>query len=257
MENHTVHWAAEITMNLAYEVGGPIAVGLAVLGHQVADVDLLRLGGANRGGDSLDEQVGQDAGVQVARTDHDHIGALDGADRLLAWNGVAFQIDAPDGRQRYAGMVAAGVNIRLATDLVAIRQFGAQGDTRKRDRPDAASGIEQRLRIFDGVQQIALVDALQGGDDEVAQIVPADTRRLLLSIALGVDGGHRAAVDLVRPVRKGALREAEVEDIAPQPAIARESDKRLAQIAQRQHAKLVHQPARTSPAISHRDNRAD
>ncbi len=57
-------------------------VRLAVLGGDVADVDLRRLRDRQRLADAIDQQVGQDAGQQAAGPDDDDVGLEDGADRL-------------------------------------------------------------------------------------------------------------------------------------------------------------------------------
>src|SRR3989337_2140306 len=59
-----------------------VAVGFARLGGDIAYVDFERPTGADGGRDFRDEQVGQDAGIQTARADDDHVGVQNGVNRL-------------------------------------------------------------------------------------------------------------------------------------------------------------------------------
>jgi len=73
---------AEVFLDGADVVGGGVAIGLAGLGDDVADVDHPRVGAADRARDAAHEQVGDDAGVQTARPDDDGVGLCDFLKRL-------------------------------------------------------------------------------------------------------------------------------------------------------------------------------
>ena len=90
---------AEVSLDGAHVIGGGVAVGLAGLRDDVADVDHPRVGAADRARDAADEQVGDDAGVQAARPDDDGVRLGDLLDRLLGGGGVfGLEIDVLDGR---------------------------------------------------------------------------------------------------------------------------------------------------------------
>src|SRR5438270_128558 len=73
-ERGRLRWPpARVALDLAHEVRGRKAIGLAVLGHDVADIDDLPLAGSQCLGDAVDEQAGNHAGVQVAGTNEDGI----------------------------------------------------------------------------------------------------------------------------------------------------------------------------------------
>lgn len=63
-------------------VADGIALGLPLLGHDVADIDLQGVGLPDRLHDAIHQQIGDDAGVQAAGPQDDHIRVGDGGDRL-------------------------------------------------------------------------------------------------------------------------------------------------------------------------------
>ena len=63
-------------------LGGGEAEALVGLGHEIADEDAQAAGVGERGGDSLDEQIGDERGVERAGADGDEVGALDGVQGL-------------------------------------------------------------------------------------------------------------------------------------------------------------------------------
>src|SRR5690242_4092235 len=123
----------------------------------------------------------------------------------------------------------ARINIRLATDLRLIVEFGAERRVIQRDRQHIARSGQQPLRVADRPEEIAAVDLLERGDDQVSQAVAGDARRRRHSLQLIFQ-----AV-LTTPQRPGdalwlrdwlaslrlavAWLEAEGEDIAPERPI--------------------------------------
>ena len=65
-----------------YVVRGGHALGLPVLGHDVADVRSQRVGGTHRVGNAVHQQVGDDAGVKAAGAQEDQLRLPDGPHRL-------------------------------------------------------------------------------------------------------------------------------------------------------------------------------
>ena len=63
-------------------VGYGVALRLPLLGHDVADIDLQGVGLPDRLHDAIHQQIGDDAGVQAAGPQDDHIRVGDGGDRL-------------------------------------------------------------------------------------------------------------------------------------------------------------------------------
>ena len=63
-------------------VGGGVALGLAVLRHNVADVKLLRVRRADRVGHAVDEQVRDHARIKASRAEQDEVGLRNSAERV-------------------------------------------------------------------------------------------------------------------------------------------------------------------------------
>src|SRR5688572_29946477 len=58
--------AAQVAVDLTHEVTRRKAIRLPVLSHDVTDVDDLTLTGANRLSDTIDEEAGDEAGIEIA-----------------------------------------------------------------------------------------------------------------------------------------------------------------------------------------------
>ena len=59
-------------------VGHRVALGFAILGHDVADIDLQGVGLPDRLHDAIHQQIGDDAGVQAAGPQDDHVRVRNG-----------------------------------------------------------------------------------------------------------------------------------------------------------------------------------
>ena len=55
-------------------VGGGVALGLAVLRHDVADVKLLRVGCADGVGHAVDKQIRDHACIEASRAEQNEVG---------------------------------------------------------------------------------------------------------------------------------------------------------------------------------------
>ena len=115
----------DVLLNSAQVIGEGVAGGFAGLGHEIGDVDARRLGLGNGAGDFRNQQIGQDAGVERARTEKDEVGVLDGFDHgrkraHLCWRKFQFF----DGR-------AAGGDARFAVDDAAVLEGGDEMNVRK------------------------------------------------------------------------------------------------------------------------------
>src|SRR5437879_3979479 len=120
MQHDPIHTAAQVLMHLAHEGRGGEAIRLAVLGHQVTDVDLLRLRLADGLGDAIYEQVRHDTRIEITRADDDRVGAPDRANGLRAGPGGRLCEQAANGGERLRVMLSARVDISLAADDLAV-----------------------------------------------------------------------------------------------------------------------------------------
>ena len=63
-------------------IGGGVALGLAALRHNIADVKLLRVRRADRVGHAVDEQVRDHARIKASRAEQDEVGLRNSAERV-------------------------------------------------------------------------------------------------------------------------------------------------------------------------------
>ncbi len=116
MQDHTIQPTIKIALHLTHEIRGAKSIGLPMLGHQIADINDLRLGRADGLGHAIHQQIGQDAGIEIARAKHDHIGPADDVNRLITWLGRFLKKDATNRRQVAKILHPTCIDIRLATD---------------------------------------------------------------------------------------------------------------------------------------------
>ena len=138
---------------------------LAALGHDVAYIDDLGTGAAYRLADLADQQVGQDAGVQTARSQHHQVGRHDGLHHLR--RGRAGRRTIHGGERDARNALALAGDLRLAGGAGAIGKLGMQHQRlgcRRQDLPlhlHPARQQGQRLRdrpphlLKPGNQQVA------------------------------------------------------------------------------------------------------
>ena len=168
--------------------------------------------------------------VEITGAKHNGIRPADDVDRLLAGPRRLLEEDAANRGQRLGMIFATRVNIRLAADLRHVIEFGAERRVIHRDRKHIARRAQQSLRVADRPEQIAAVDLLERGDNQVAQAMAGDACRrrhplqLLLKAVLAASQRPRNALWLRRWLARLRLAmaglEAEGEDIAPERAIA-------------------------------------
>ena len=120
--------AADVLLDGVDVLGKAEAVGLAGLGGDVADVRLDSRRGGERAADAFDEQVGEDAGIEAAGPQNDHVCVQDGAYGLGMGGGVLrLEEDLLDTALRLR--VA---NAGLTRDGLCIIRLGAEGDVGQR-----------------------------------------------------------------------------------------------------------------------------
>ena len=151
-------------------VDGPDVVGYGViirfpgLGHDVADIDLRRLAGA----DGLDDigyaEIGHDARIEAARSEDDGVGFPDGVDGRLDGPGV-FR------RRKDALDLAVGMgNLRFPFDDAAVGHFSIKAELFRRRRDDLAADAQDLAGRVHGFFDVAQ-DFDEGGDEQVAEAV--------------------------------------------------------------------------------------
>lgn len=145
-------------------LGGGEAEALVGLGHEVADEDAGAFGFAEGFGDAIDEEVGDERGIEGAGADGDEVGAGDGFEGLGSGLGVWGIEDELD------DAALAGAYAGFATDEGAVVHAGDEGGVGGGDGVDAATGGEDFGGELDGLAEVA-GDFGECGDEEVAEVV--------------------------------------------------------------------------------------
>src|SRR5688572_23823295 len=209
---------ADVALDTRDEVVDREAVGVAFLGHQIAVVDHLPLGPSDRFRDAFHEEVRQDAAVEVAGTDDDAVGGVDGLDGLRV--GVDLRLEAQVGVLRELrdldGVLAVDADVAAPADEPRVL---------RRDGHDRAAGRQHHAGDADSLVEVA-GDLLERRQEDVAEVVPLEA----------------------------AFLETVVEELADDGVRFRDGDEALAHVAGRQHAELVAQDARRAAVVGHRDD---
>ena len=184
-------------------VRGGHALGLPVLGHDVADVDLQRVGGTHRVGNAVHQQVGDDAGVKAAGAQEDQLRLPDGPHRLRQSLWVLGQ--QADALNAAVLLLLEGADLRLPQHPGAVLEGGLQRHVlighRQHPAADGQHLAHAGHRLVEGVG-----DAVEGGQDQVAEGLPRQVARALresvgqklLHHRLGVGQGLHAVADVPR-----------------------------------------------------------
>ena len=170
-------------------IGGGVIVRLPLLCHHVADIYFLGRGLLNRFGQVLDQQIGQNAGIQRAWTDHDRVRAFDRFQRFRQRvEVVRMHFDALD-------LLVGERNLRLALNEGAVREERAEddrfphgGQDAPGDRKDAGRFLQRRLKIAGHVGHC--------GDEQVAEGMTGET----------LTGGKAVLPELLAPLADHAWR---------------------------------------------------
>ena len=152
------------------EVGRLKAVGFAGLGHQVADMDFDGGGCGDGAGDIFHQEVGQDAGIDVAGAEDDGVGAGDGGEDGGMDIGGGIQIDVVNTDVQ---LVAAEVDFGFAAELGAVVEAGVEGGFGEGNGEDAAAHFQHLGGGGDGAGSAA-GDFGHGGEQQIAKAVSVE-----------------------------------------------------------------------------------
>ena len=198
-----------------------VAVRLARLSGEVADIELESGGGLDRFDHTLDQEIGKDRGVQGARADDDQLCVQD---RLRGFgvdlHAVGLQEDMADRR------VLLG-DLRLALDGAAVDRRH-QRHVSQRRRQDGAFHREHLSRFAERLLEVSR-HVRHRHDEKVPEGVAVE----------------------------GALLEAMVEELLHQRLGVGECDQALAEVTGREDSILVAQPDRRAAVVGNRHDRGE
>ena len=187
--------------------------------------DLDRLGGAQRLRDAPHEQVGDDAGVEIAGAQDDDVGPADGLDGPRVGVNLGVEKDPLDADGVGAPLVDGGLPLQGRAVLQDADKVGA----RQGHRQDRGPQTKETGSSADPLFQVArLVD--QGSQDEIAEAVVAQSGVAAEAVL------HEVPEEIGGSVRSGQRAQA-----APD-------------VAQRGYAELLTQPAGAAPAVHDGDD---
>ena len=189
--------------------GSREAEALICLAHEIADIDADAACCSERMGNVAHEKVGDERGVERARTDGDEVGESDGFKGLGQGRNV-FGLEHELGDAE-----AAGGDVGFAADFAAIVHAGDKGGVGGGDGIDAAAGGEDFGSELNGLAKVA-GDFSEGGDEEVAKVVALE---------------------------RVALAEAVIEEAREQVFFFAEGNHAVAKVARGQHVEVLAQPA--------------
>ena len=180
-------------------VGGGVALGLAVLCHDVADIDLLRVGRGDGLRHAVHQQVRDDARIQTPRPEEDEVRRRDGVERIRERLRVRRQkLDVVDAAVL---LLFEAEDIALADNVGAVFKGRRQSHVRRRDRNDrAADGKHLPHAAHRLVKRAG--DAVERCEQEIAEALPAQRAALkaigqeLLHDRLGVRERLHAVADV-------------------------------------------------------------
>ena len=118
--------ASEIAVDFTDEGARRKLVGLSMLGHDVANVDALRLGGPNGFRNAADQKIGNDTGIEISRSQHDEIGFFYGPNCLGVGGRSRIEIHLLD---RHLVVCLPDIDVSLTAYHVAVRKARAQHGT--------------------------------------------------------------------------------------------------------------------------------
>ena len=200
-------------------LGGGEADGLVGLGHEVADEDA---GGAGFGdglGDAVDEEIGDERGVEGAGAEGDEVGLGDGLEGFREGVGRDWLEHELD------DALAAGGDIGFAVDEGTVVHAGDERDIGIGGWEDAPAGGENLRRHLDGLGEIS-GDVGERGDEEVAEAVAAEL----------------------------ALLEAVLEELGEEVLVFGEGDHAVAEVAGGEHVEVFAETAGGAAVVGDGDD---
>ena len=206
-------------------VAGRHALGLPILGHDIADVDLQRVGGAHRIGNAVHQQVWDDAGIQASRPQQDQVGLTDRTHRLRQRLGML-------GQQAHT-LNAAVLSLFEGTDLGLPQHRGAV----------FKGGLQRHVGI--GHRQHPAGDG---------QHLAHAGHRLVEGIGNAVEGRQDQIPEGLARQVAGARREAVGQQLLHDRLHIGQGLHTVADVPRRGHAKVLAQPAGSASVIRHGDD---
>jgi len=189
------------------------------LSHEIADEDARGAGGGEGFGNSADEKIGDERGVEGAGAEGDQIGGGDGFERLGKRGGVC-------GREHeFSNSLAAGGDAGFALDERAIFHARGERGVGGGGGEDAAADGENLRGELHGLREIS-GDAGESGDEEIAEVVT-------LEVSLG---------------------ESVLEELREEVLILRKRDHTVADIAGREHVEFFAESARRATIVRDGDD---
>src|SRR3972149_1336424 len=143
--------AADVLLDGGDVVRDAQTVGLARLSGDVADVELERGGGGEGAADAGDQQVRQDAGVEAARAQYDHVGGQEGAYRLRVSGRVLRQ-------EEHLLDAALGLRVAdagFALDRARVVRLGAERNVGECGGDDLPAHGQHSAGLSDGFLKVA------------------------------------------------------------------------------------------------------
>ena len=200
-------------------LAGGEAEALVGLGHEVADVDAACGGGGEGLGDALDEQVGDERGVEGAGAESDEVGGGDGVEGLWEGRGVGGV------KHELVDAAGAGGDAGFAVDDGIVIHAGGESDVGVGGGVDVSAGGEDLGGHLYGLGEVS-GDVGEGGDEEVAEGVAAEV----------------------------ALIETELEEAGEEMLVFGEGDHTVADVAGGEHVEVVAEAAGGTTVISDGDD---
>ena len=203
-----------------------VALGFAVLRHDIHDVELHGVGSGDRGGDAVRDQVRHDARVEAAGADDDKVRLLDRLQHGRHGGGtLRQQLHAAD---PLIGVLLDAGDLGLSDHGGAVVKLRHQADVLRRHGQDAPRNGKRLAHAAHGLLEAA-VNVIERGEHEIAQALSGEA-----------------------PLAKAVAHEL----IHRRLHICKRADA-VADVARREHAELLAQNARAAAVIRDRDDRGD
>ena len=201
-----------------------VALRLALLGHDVGDVNLQGIGFGDGLGHALHQQIGDDAGIQAAGTQEDHVRLPDGLQSALQGRRTFRQQAHPPDAAVLPFLAVE--DFRLAQDLGAIFKLCLQLDVGGGHREHPAGDGQDLAHAADRLIEAAAGNTVEGRQEQVAEALPLE----------------------------GALGEAVVEQLSHQGLHVGQGFQAVSHVPRRQHPQFLAEYAGAAAVVRHRDD---